>query len=94
MGAIYHIPIEVDVSLGDLSNRFVRFASLDISGEAISSPAFSQQQCFIFGNEARGLPKDQIASLDPMVFSIQGNGHGESLNLASAVNMCAYELSR
>jgi TrmH family RNA methyltransferase len=94
MGAIFHVPIEVDVPLSALSTRFERFACLDISGEALSAPGFARQQCFIFGNEARGVPRDQLAALPVESYSIKGSGVLESLNLASAVNMCAYELNR
>jgi RNA methyltransferase, TrmH family len=94
MGAIFHVPIEIDVPLSALQTRFTQFACLDIDGSALSTPSFSDQQCFIFGNEARGVPREQLADLNVQSFSIQGNGVLESLNLATAVNMCAYELNR
>ena len=94
MGAIFHVPIEVDVTLDSLQNQFEQFACLDIAGEPLSSPAFNQHQCFIFGNEARGVPREELEKLNSQAFSIQGNGALESLNLATAVNMCAYELNR
>ncbi|WP_136678482.1 RNA methyltransferase [Neptunomonas sp. XY-337] len=94
MGAIFHVPIEVDVSLSDLQTRFDRFACLDIKGTELSAPAFTEHQCFIFGNEARGVPREQLAALNVQAFSIHGSGALESLNLATAVNMCAYELNR
>ncbi len=94
MGAIFHVPVEVDVPLGELQARFDRFACLDISGAPLSEPAFGDHQCFIFGNEARGVPHEQLSSLNLESFSIQGRGVLESLNLATAVNMCAYELNR
>jgi TrmH family RNA methyltransferase len=94
MGAIFHVPIEVDVTLDSLQTQFDQFACLDIAGEPLSSPAFSQHQCFVFGNEARGVPREELEKLNSQAFSIQGNGALESLNLATAVNMCAYELNR
>ena len=94
MGAIFHVPIEVDVTLDSLQNQFEQFACLDIAGEPLSTPAFNQHQCFIFGNEARGVPREELGKLNSQAFSIQGNGALESLNLATAVNMCAYELNR
>lgn len=94
MGAIFHVPIEVDISLDQLKTRFDRFACLDIDGESLSTPAFNDHRCFIFGNEARGVPRENLNALDVQSFSIQGNGVLESLNLATAVNMCAYELNR
>jgi len=94
MGAIFHVPIEVDVTLDSLQTQFEQFACLDIAGEPLSAPAFNQHQCFIFGNEARGVPREELEKLNSQAFSIQGNGALESLNLATAVNMCAYELNR
>ena len=89
MGAIFHVPLELDVSLVDLENRFDSFAYLDMNGQAINSPGFSNYQCYLFGNEARGVPREALASLNAKAFTIPG----ESLNLASAVNMSAYQLS-
>ncbi len=94
MGAIFHVPIEIDASLDSLQDRFDSFACLDVSGKSLSSPEFSEHQCFIFGNEARGVPREEISALNAQAYSIQGRGLLESLNLATAVNMCAYELNR
>ncbi|BFM21136.1 TrmH family RNA methyltransferase [Gilvimarinus japonicus] len=94
MGAIFHIPIETDIALSDLQARFSTFACLDLNGAALSAPSFNRHRCFIFGNEARGVPREQLASLNVESFSIPGSGALESLNLATAVNMCAYELNR
>ncbi len=94
MGAIFHVPIEVDVQLRTLRERFERIAALDMAGETPSSPAFRQYDCYLFGNEARGLPHDELTHLDARSFTIAGCGDIESLNLASAVNMCVYELNR
>lgn len=94
MGAVFHVPIELDVSLSDLTQRFDHFACLDINGQALSAPSFKEHQCFIFGNEARGVPHESLKNLNVESFSIQGAGVLESLNLATAVNLCAYELKR
>lgn len=94
MGAIFHVPIEMDVSLHDLSHRYRRFACLDIQGKQIGDPAFNRYDCYVFGNEARGLPLADVQRLNADTFSIKGAGNIESLNLATAVNMCAYELNR
>lgn len=94
MGAIFHVPIELDVGIDELQTRFDRFACLDIEGASLSSEGFAQHRCFVFGNEARGVPREALAKLDVTAYSIQGAGVLESLNLATAVNMCAYELNR
>jgi RNA methyltransferase, TrmH family len=94
MGAIFHVPIELDVELQSLRERFARIACLDMSGEAPKSPEFKTFDCYLFGNEARGLPREQLAALEVQRFNVPGSGTIESLNLAAAVNMCVYELNR
>jgi TrmH family RNA methyltransferase len=94
MGAIFHVPVETDVATDALSRRFERIACLDLQGAAVQSPQFRDHACFMFGNEARGLPAEVLKGTGAQPFTIQGGGSIESLNLASAVNMCAYELRR
>ncbi|PZN30733.1 MAG: RNA methyltransferase, partial [Proteobacteria bacterium] len=45
-------------------------------------------------NEARGLPRERIAALNAQRFAIPGAGVMESLNLATAAGIVAYELNR
>ncbi len=94
MGAIFHAPLELDVALDSLRTRFARIACLDMQGESVQSTAFTTFECYLFGNEARGVPRDQLNALGARPFTIPGCGAIESLNLAATVNMCAYELSR
>lgn len=94
MGAIFHVPIELDVELDCLPERFERIACLDLNGESLQSPEFKTFECYLFGNEARGVPREQLTALSALPFTIAGSGAIESLNLASVVNMCAYELNR
>ncbi len=94
MGAIFHAPLELDVALDSLRTRFARIACLDMQGEPVQSTAFTTFECYLFGNEARGVPRDQLNALGARPFTIPGCGAIESLNLAATVNMCAYELSR
>jgi RNA methyltransferase, TrmH family len=93
-GAIFQVPFEIDVELASLAGRFARIARLDMQGGSLQSTAFRQFDCYLFGNEARGVPRDQLTALDTRPFTIAGSGAIESLNLASAVNMCVYELNR
>lgn len=93
-GAIFHVPLELDVELLSLRERFERVACLDMQGESVSSADFRTFNCYLFGNEARGLPREQLGALNARSFAIAGGGGIESLNLASAVNMCVYELNR
>ena len=94
MGAIFHVPVETDVALESLRHRCARIACLDLAGERVSSDAFKAFDCYLFGNEARGLPREALAGLGARSFTVPGCGAIESLNLAAAVNMCVYELSR
>ncbi len=94
MGATFHVPVEVDVPLSSLSQRFARIASLQMHGERIQSANFGRFECYLFGNEARGVPSDVLAKLRAQPFTIAGGNQIESLNLAAAVNICAYELNR
>ncbi len=93
MGAIFHVPMELDVTLESL-RRFQHLACLALQGESLQSPRFKTFDCYLFGNEARGLPREQLTALGAQPFTIAGGGAVESLNLASAVNMCVYELNR
>jgi TrmH family RNA methyltransferase len=94
MGAIFHVPVEVDVPFASLPGRFKRIACLDLAGEPVAAPQFRQFDCYLFGNEARGLPQGASAELQAKPFTIAGTGAIESLNVAATVNICLYELNR
>jgi TrmH family RNA methyltransferase len=94
MGAILRVPVETDVELASLPGRYGRIASLDLRGNAITAPEFRQFQCYVFGNEARGLPAEALAAMQATPFTIAGTGTIESLNLAATVTICQYELHR
>ncbi|MCP5327092.1 MAG: RNA methyltransferase [Sinobacteraceae bacterium] len=93
-GAIFHVPIEIDVPLETLRERYGTLAILDIAGEPLPAPAFHNFDAYLFGNEARGLPCDVLTELKTQAFTIRGHGAIESLNLATAVSLCTWELSR
>ncbi|MDK9556039.1 RNA methyltransferase [Marinobacter sp. M216] len=94
MGALFHVPIATDVALAELGNHYARIACLDLNGSALTSTAFRQHDCYLFGNEARGVPREALDQLKAAPYTIQGRGDIESLNLATSVNICAYELVR
>lgn len=94
MGAIFHVDIEQDVGLEQLRQRYARIATLDMQGKALSDNDFNQFECYLFGNEARGVPREALTDFEVNAFTISGNGAIESLNLATAVNMAMYELNR
>jgi TrmH family RNA methyltransferase len=93
MGAIFHVPVELEIELGDLSTRFDKFAYLDLQGSNINMGEFAYYECYLFGNEARGVPLKALSAFNADAFTIPGRGSIDSLNLASAVNICAYQLS-
>ena len=94
MGAIFHVPVEIDVPIETLPSRFGRIASLDLQGQPIATPAFRDFDCYIYGNEARGLPREALAGMNATAFTIAGTGAIDSLNVATTVNICQYELTR
>jgi len=94
MGAIFHVEVEQDITLEQLQQRYPRVATLDMQGSALSDASFAEFDCYLFGNEARGVPNDALTEFDVNPFTISGNGAIESLNLATAVNMAMYELNR
>lgn len=93
MGAIFHVPVELDVKIESLQKRFDSLAYLDMSGNSISDNRFPDFKCYLFGNEARGVPVDALANCNAFAFTIKGSGKIDSLNLASAVTLSAYQLS-
>ena len=93
MGAIFHADMELNVPLESLTSRFSQFAYLDMHGQEVKSESFAYFECYLFGNEARGVPTEDVKRLNATAFTIPGSGKIDSLNLASAVNICAYELS-
>lgn len=93
MGAIFHLPIELDVALETLPQRFSRFAYLDLNGQNLNVPTFADYHCYLFGNEARGVPLEALSAFNAEAYTIAGCGSIDSLNLASSVGICAYQLS-
>lgn len=90
MGAIFHVPIETEVSVEALHARYPRLACLDMDGIPVTEQSFAEFDAYVFGNEARGLPQ----GLQARAFTIPGSGKIESLNLATVVNICAHELAK
>lgn len=94
MGAIFHVPVEFEVPVEALGERYARIACLDLKGEQIASKDFREFDCYVFGNEARGLPHEPMKKVGARPFTIPGTGAIESLNVAASVNICLYELNR
>ncbi len=94
MGAIFHVALETDVSMETLTERYEEIACLEPGGASLQSADFHQAACLAFGSEAAGLPAALLQRPGMKTFGIPGSGRIESLNLASTVNMCVYELCR
>lgn len=94
MGAVFHVPVETDVPLASLAARYPRIACLDTRGTPITAASFRDHDCYLFGSEAHGLPNAEAGAPAAALFTIPGSGLIESLNVAAAVNLCAYELTR
>lgn len=94
MGAIFHVPVEIDVPIDALPARFGRIASLDLQGRPISESRFRDFDCYVYGNEARGLPREALTHINATAFTIAGAGAIESLNVATTLSICQYELAR
>jgi RNA methyltransferase, TrmH family len=94
MGAILRVPVEIDVPMDTLPARFARIASLDLQGQPIAAPTFRNFDCYLYGNEGRGLPREALAGMNATAFTIAGTGAIESLNVAATVTICQYELAR
>jgi len=94
MGAIFHVPLETEVEIATLPQRYARLGYLDMAGAPVASETFRQCDCYIFGNEARGVPREQLEGLAARAFTIPGSGAIESLNLGTAVSLSVYERQR
>jgi RNA methyltransferase, TrmH family len=94
MGAVFHVPVAVNVGAEDLLSRYQHFACLDMQGEPLRDSSFQQAQCLVFGNEARGVPAQLVQQTGARRYTIAGSNVIESLNLASVLGMCLYELNR
>ncbi|GAA1774991.1 TrmH family RNA methyltransferase [Agromyces lapidis] len=97
-GSIFHLPVAVGADLDDVLQR-ARAAGLtvlaaDVKGEdlltARNDGVLANPTAWLFGNEARGLPDEQLALVDRVVI-VPIYGKAESMNLATAASVCLYE---
>lgn len=97
-GSIFHLPVAVGAELEDVLER-ARAAGLsvlaaDVKGEDLlavrTEGILDGPTAWLFGNEARGLPEEQLALADRVV-TVPIYGHAESMNLATAASVCLYE---
>ncbi len=56
MGAIFHTPLELDVDLDGLQERFPRLACLDMQGMPVQSAAFAAFDCTCSATKPAAFP--------------------------------------
>ncbi|WP_308799926.1 TrmH family RNA methyltransferase [Agromyces silvae] len=97
-GSIFHLPVAVGANLEDVLER-ARAAGLnvlaaDVKGDSLldarTDGVLAKPTAWLFGNEARGLPDEQLDLADRVV-TVPIYGHAESMNLATAASVCLYE---
>ena len=97
-GSIFHLPVAVGAELEDVLER-ARAAGLtvlaaDVKGDDLldvrREGLLEKPTAWLFGNEARGLPDEQLALADRVV-TVPIYGNAESMNLATAASVCLYE---
>jgi TrmH family RNA methyltransferase len=91
-GALFHVPVVVDVALGDLSALGVPLLGAVADGGTPYDEAPLDVACaLVLGSEAHGLPVG--LRLDGLV-SIPHRGRAESLNVAMAATVLCFEAAR
>jgi len=102
VGSLFHLPVVTGVDLpgavAALRERGLRVLAADGSGPAdlddeADSGALASPTCWMFGNEAWGLPEPVRALADEAV-RVPIHGRAESLNLATAAAVCLYASAR
>lgn len=97
-GSLFHIPVVVDVTLPEViaaaREAGMSVIAADVKGddllEARGTGVLEGRIAWLFGNEARGLDDDALASADGAL-KLPIFGKAESLNLATAASVCLYE---
>jgi TrmH family RNA methyltransferase len=91
-GALFHVPIVVDVPVGVLGDLGVPLLGAVAAGGVPYDEAPLERPCaVVLGNEAHGLPAGVV--LDGLV-SIPHAGRAESLNVAMAATVLCFEAAR
>jgi TrmH family RNA methyltransferase len=102
VGSLFHLPVVTGVDLSEaaaaLKQRGLRVLAADGAGPAdlddeADSGALASPTCWMFGNEAWGLPEPVRALADETV-RVPIHGRAESLNLATAAAVCLYASAR
>lgn len=97
VGSVFHLPVATGVSLADVVEAAhaagMQVLAADGGGDRLDAMAaageLARPTCWIFGNEAWGLPPEQAALADRVV-GVPLWGRAESLNLSTAAAVCLY----
>ncbi len=98
MGAIFHVPVCVDVDLLAFLEEGIRhdhpvIATALEGGQSLSPSSGNRGPIVVFGNEARGV-SDAVRQLAATIVTIPRHGKAESLNVAVACGVILNELAR
>lgn len=99
MGAVFTTSFESEMALDGLAQRYRRIVLMDAGGRPLPDARFTAGDCLMFGNEGRGASPEMRALAGDAVCAVPGatppdSSAVESLNLATTVAVCAYELAR
>jgi TrmH family RNA methyltransferase len=90
-GSLFRVPV-VTAELGELrSAGLTLLATSSHHGTAYTDAAFTERVAIVVGNEAHGVPDD--APVDAWI-TIPHEGAAESLNVAMAATVLAFEVAR
>lgn len=102
VGSVFHLPLTFGVTVAD-SVRHAQSAGLTVLAadggaqltldDALGTGLLDRPTAWLFGNEAWGLPADDVALADQVV-RIPIYGRAESLNLGAAAAVCLYASAR
>lgn len=102
VGSLFHLPVVLGASTADAADALrgagLRILAADGGGatdldDLLDADGLARPTCWLFGNEAWGLPDDLLALADEAV-RVPIHGRAESLNLATAAAVCLYASAR
>lgn len=102
VGSLFHLPVLSAAVVGEtvatLKGSGLSVLAADGSGElsldqAADSGLLAKPTAWVFGNEAWGMPAEELALADSVV-RVPIYGRAESLNLATAAALCLYASAR
>jgi TrmH family RNA methyltransferase len=95
-GSIFHVPVAqngtLDAALDSVRAAGLQVLAADVKGADLPRvrDLLAAPTAWVFGNEAHGLPDEQLRLVDRVV-KLPIYGRAESLNLATAASVCLYE---